>query len=558
MKKLSIASKIYISQAFFLLLILSLAGLAIHSLDVQRQGAARLDDAINATVHVERLNGLVYAVVMESRGVYMASAPDAMERFAKGVEGHLDRMQAVMADWRRTAGPEERADLDGLQRKIDALRAHRLETVRLGRTQGAAAAKLHGDNDENRVARQAVNAALEALARTYKERALALHADVDREAERGIVLTAAFAALAALLVAGVVFFVRRGVIRPLLDTAAAMDRLARGDMQAQAAGAERQDEVGRLARAFGAFKASMAEASRLAEEERRSAAAQGRRHKAVDELVAGFEAVMSEALATVAANSTQMSGAAQTLGSIADTSSRDAREAAEVSAAASGNVQTVASAAEELAASIGEISGQIARAADIVARASALADESDRRIATLDEAAHRIGEVVGLIQAVAAQTNLLALNATIEAARAGEAGRGFAVVAAEVKTLAGQTAKATEEIGGQVAHIQAPPGRRSPPCAPSPEAMDEARRYTVSIAAAIEQQGAATQEISRNTQDTAESTRSLARMVDAVTRSIGETRRSADDVASSSRDLGTQSTKVRDAVHRFIDAVRAA
>jgi methyl-accepting chemotaxis protein len=187
-----------------------------------------------------------------------------------------------------------------------------------------------------------------------------------------------------------------------------------------------------------------------------------------------------------------------------------------------------------------------------------LADESDRQIATLDEATGRIGEVIGLIQAIAAQTNLLALNATIEAARAGEAGRGFAVVASEVKTLSNQTAKATEEISAQIAHVQTSSQDAVKAMKTIAAAMADARQYTTSIAAAIEEQGAATQEISRNTLDTSRTTHALSQTVEGVTRSIGDTRRSAVDVETASRDLGAEAHKVREAVQHFIAAVRAA
>ncbi len=253
-----------------------------------------------------------------------------------------------------------------------------------------------------------------------------------------------------------------------------------------------------------------------------------------------------------------MDTTAKLLSGVASAAAGQATSAAAASEQCSSNVQNVAGAAEELTSSIKEIGKQVESATRVVRRAAELSRHSNGEIETLAGTAQKIGEVIGLIQAIAAQTNLLALNATIEAARAGEAGRGFAVVASEVKSLATQTAQATEEIGQQIAAIQDSTTKSVASMRTITSTMHEVDGFTTAIAAAVEEQGAATEEISRNVQMAAQGTGELTGNVAGVTGAIGKTSRAADEVLDASSKLGSQASALRDEVDRFLADVAAA
>jgi methyl-accepting chemotaxis protein len=314
--------------------------------------------------------------------------------------------------------------------------AHRLvaEVFAASRSIGAAIADLVGERQ----------AAIDA-------RAGVIDAGLGRS--RAVLLAIGLASIAIALAVGILI-VDRGIARPLTAVAEAIRRLAEGDTGTVVAESRRRDEIGDLIRSVRVFRDNAIERERLARASEAEQRARAERQHGVEALIARFRADVQETLAAVAANADQMEDTAKALSGVADQTAGEARQAATASNVASGNVQTVAAAAEELAASIGEISRQVSATTAVVERAAGEAQESNVKIDGLAAAAKRIGDVVSLISDIAAQTNLLALNATIEAARAGEAGRGFAVVAAEVKTLASQTANATEEIAAHVAAIQ--------------------------------------------------------------------------------------------------------
>ena len=283
-----------------------------------------------------------------------------------------------------------------------------------------------------------------------------------------------------------------------------------------------------------------------------------RRGRKVDELLQAFENKTGDLVGTVATAAGQLQTTAQALSATTDQTTHQVSNVAAAVEQASANVQTVAAAAEELHSSIAEISRQVTQSSSMAETAVSDAHRTDEIVKALANGAQRIGDVVGLINSIAGQTNLLALNATIEAARAGEAGKGFAVVASEVKNLASQTAKATDEIGKQIAEIQASTGEAVQAIESIAKAIEEISQIVSSIAAAVEEQGSATQEIARNVQEAASGIRHVSANTAGVSDGAKETGSAAVQVLSASGNLSSQAEKLRGDVRRFIDDVKAA
>jgi methyl-accepting chemotaxis protein len=370
----------------------------------------------------------------------------------------------------------------------------------------------------------------------------------------------AFAGLAAVMIAsvGLVMMVRRRVCKPLVDLTATMSRLAGGDVSDEISGFERSDEVGAMAAAVRVFKDNMIRANRLAAEKDAENDVKVRRALVLDELTHAFEAKVSELVGGLSSASSVMEESAHSMSSTAATTNRQAAIVATASQQTSSNVQTVASATEELTSSISEIGRQVAQSTEIASRAVENARRTGDTARSLAEGAQKIGDVVSLIQSIAAQTNLLALNATIEAARAGEAGRGFAIVASEVKSLAGQTAKATTEISEQIAAIQTASDQTVSAIKNVADVIAEIDQIGVAIASAMEQQGSATQEIARSVQEAARGTQEVNSNISGVQKAADDTGSAANQVLGAAEQLSSQTRDLAGQVNRFLSDVRAA
>ncbi len=371
-----------------------------------------------------------------------------------------------------------------------------------------------------------------------------------------LVGTSAFLMILATII--VVVWQMRSISGMMATTRSFVSGLAEGNTDVEIALTDRPDAIGDIARAAEVFRSNAIERESLQQANEARVQQDRQRQERVEELVEHFRNTSRSLLGEVSQNMDSLQETSQSLNAIAHDTNGQASVAAEASETASESVQAVAAAAEELATSIEEIGRQIDQAATVANEATGCARDTNDKIGSLAEAAERIGAVISLIQDIAEQTNLLALNATIEAARAGEMGKGFAVVAAEVKELANQTSKATEEISSQVAGIQSSTGESVDAIRQISEQMEEINRFTSGIAAAVEQQSAATGEITRSVQKAAEGTKSVAANMATVTGSFSQASGSAEQVGTASHAAVEKTQQIRTTVDSFLDDVAAA
>ncbi|MBV8926986.1 MAG: methyl-accepting chemotaxis protein [Bradyrhizobium sp.] len=396
--------------------------------------------------------------------------------------------------------------------------------------------------------------ALNAVRKAADDRLGAVRADLATV--RGYVFWSICITIAAVIGAALLF--GRWMSAPMIRMVAAMEHLAKGDLDSEVTKVNRRDEIGKISEALAIFRDKLRENRSLAaDQERAKQEAEIGRRKAMLEIADGFERSIGQVVATVSSASAEIELAAESLSRTAEATHSLSANVVAASEQSSASMQSAASASEEMVSSVSEIARQVRESQRVATCAVAQADQTNARMAELSQSAGRIGEVVRMISAVAEQTNLLALNATIEAARAGEAGRGFAVVAAEVKALASQTAKATEEIGNQITQMQSATQLSVGTIREISATIRQISEIAAQVAGSVEQQGTATQEIARNVQQAAQGAAQVSGHIGEVNRGASDTGASAGQVHSSARALSNQSNRLRIEVEQFLATVRA-
>ena len=560
LNNLSIRTKLIGAFAAVLAATAGLGLFAIDRLASVNEVATRIrEDYLQSVRYLGELSTQTERFRLKRAYIILSTDPDERARFEEELKSNEAARAKAWEAYRATIDPGPEQDLaaavdrDWKTYMADgqALR----DAVAAGRVQEAAklflAGALRADFDKERAdiekdlafKVEAGNRAAEESAAVYRSARMAIFLVLG--------LATGLAVLAGWLLTGTVSL----PIRRMTD---AMARLADRRLDTEIEGIGRRDELGRMAGAVQVFKEGLIEAERLALDQRQEQERKEARARLIDGYVASFGGQVAQSLDALASAATEMNATAASMSSVAEDTSRRVTMVSAASQQTSANVQTVASASEEMTASIDEITHQVAQANLVVRSAVEEADTTRGTMQRLSDAAQKIGDVVTLISDIASQTNLLALNATIEAARAGEAGKGFAVVASEVKALASQTAKATGEIATQISAIQDATQHATTAIGGIGDTIGRISEISSVIAAAVEEQGATTREISRNTQQAASGTDEVARNIIGVNDAASHTGVAAAQVLAASGELGRQSETLRAEVTRFLADLQAA
>ena len=555
---LSIAAKLYAICALLATLTIALAAIAAWNGHRHAALISEFESAYRGGQQVGRINGLIYAALMETRGIYLAADDAAAKKYAAGLADVNNRFGEMMRDWERYLRADDSARFQELSGRVRIFRDYRGKLATEVSQDGVKAARKWMQFDDHDTAHEVLGRDLRELSAIYSRRADLTYKEVEEMMQRSAWLLTALGVFAVLLAAAGIFTIRQSVAQPLARIARLTERVAAGELQQAVPYVLRRDEVGALARSIEIFQDTMRRNETLGRTVREDSEGRARRQEVMAAEIARFGSEIEATLAELAAISEQMRSASGALAMAADNAAHRTTGAAEASDDASANVRDIASAAEQLSMSVNEIERQIAQSHTIAAKAVDEAESTNAAVRALNEAAGRIGDVVSLITDIAEQTNLLALNATIEAARAGEAGRGFAIVASEVKALAGQTAKATEDIAAQVGGMQKATTRSIAALGDIERTIRDISAISNTIAAAVTEQGAATQEIARSVEVAARRTTDTASEVGRVGEATDATRSNAAAVKSVAENLGTVAARVRAQVDKFFETLRAA
>ena len=526
--------------------------------EIMTSAAKRALMAVRASQNIIAMNSAEFRSALDPRDENRLDARKEIEeqfkqfheRFEVVTKTRDAEAQALLPAVREALATYEQ-DLKTTLAAIDAASSAKLTET---------AERLRADVLKSGVAAQALRGKLRAVANRLTRR-VEEHEEEIAEAYASRSKLLIFISIGCIVCGMMLGFVigQYGIAKPLRAMVDLLQALAGGKYQIEVHSTERADEIGDVAKAALVFKDNGLAKARMEAEQKETEARIAKQRKAdMHKLADDFENAVGEIIEVVSSASTELEASANTLTSTAERSQQVSTVVAAASEEASTNVQSVASATEELSSSVTEISRQVQQSARMAAEAVGQARGTTDRVSELSKAASRIGDVVDLINTIAGQTNLLALNATIEAARAGEAGRGFAVVASEVKALAEQTAKATGEIGQQISGIQAATQDSVNAIREISDTIAKLSEISSTIAAAIEEQGAATQEISRNVQQAAQGTQQVSSNITDVQRGATETGSASSQVLSAAKSLSGDSNRLKLEVGKFLNSVRAA
>ncbi len=555
--KLSIAAKLYL---IFTLMAATTLALSVIAVVNARHHAALTDEfqsANSGSWYVERVNTMIYAVITEARGIALASNPLGAQAHVAALQKINDSIGSTVAEWQTKVGSREATEFSEFAVRIVKFRDYTDKIAELATKEGPQAASRWSEDQANLAVRQQLSHDLEKLADFYASRASHIYGEIDSDIDQTALRLSIFAALAVMLATIGALIISRGIARPLAAITRVTETVAAGDTGVAVPFRDRGDEVGALARSIDVFQNAMRKNVELNRTVATDADARAYQQKRMSDEITQFSAEVEATLSELGRISDQMLAASTQLAGTADGAADKTARAAAASAEASANVRDIASAADELSVSVIEIDRQVAQSNAIASKAVSEAERTNVAVKELDEAAARIGDVVKLITDVAEQTNLLALNATIEAARAGEAGRGFAVVAGEVKALAGQTGRATEEIRAQIAGMQRATARSIEAITAIETTIRDIGDISGAIAAAVTEQGAATQEIARSVEVAAHRTKETADEVGSVGGATEDTRAGAGAVKAVADDLSQVAGRIRSQVDQFFERLSA-